>query len=312
MEKAVSLARENNIIVNSDLKRQGIYSDRAIVIKEISMDTPKEMIVTAVSKFGEIKSIKIQLIGLWQKTVVEFAKLEQAVSLAARWFFLISKDSVCVAMMIDNCETWASRDQFKALLFTLPVETTAHDLGDLLEGGDGKTCVINRSLETGNRVCCAVVCFNSDEVLELAFRTEPIFGGVKLSWARLDLVHCEQYKKFSHSALECNTEVASLAKLYTKKNVPISHPVVFGGKSWAQVVSVASVSYGFHAGSGSGSPLSGALSSGGASSPLLVVNSSLDAHLVLLERSVKLLSDQILDIFSCLDNIGSIPLAPSS
>ncbi|KAG9299108.1 hypothetical protein G9A89_020421 [Geosiphon pyriformis] len=64
MEKAVLLARENNIIVNSNLKRQRIHSDQAIVIKEIPIDMPKEMIVAAVSEFGEIKSIKIQLIGL--------------------------------------------------------------------------------------------------------------------------------------------------------------------------------------------------------------------------------------------------------
>ncbi|KAG9298307.1 hypothetical protein G9A89_002795 [Geosiphon pyriformis] len=59
IEKAMSLARENNIIVNSDLKRQEIHSDRAIVIKEIPIDTPKEMIFTAVSEFGKIKLIRI-------------------------------------------------------------------------------------------------------------------------------------------------------------------------------------------------------------------------------------------------------------
>ncbi|KAG9297233.1 hypothetical protein G9A89_015484 [Geosiphon pyriformis] len=282
MKKAVSLARENNIIVNSDLKRQRICSDWALVIKEIPMDTPKEMIVAAVSKFGEIKSIKIQLISLWQKTVVEFAELEQAVFLTARWSFLIGKDSVCVTMVVSNHETWVSRNQFKALLFTLPMGTTAHDLGDLLEGAGGKTCVINWLLETGNRVCCAVVCFDSNEILESAFCTEPILGSMKLSWARLDLVHCEQCRKFGHSALECDAE---LAKLYVKKNVPISYPVAFGGKSWAQVVSVASVSHGFRAGFGSSSPPSGDLSSGGVlpllpvfptSVSLVVANSDLD------------------------------------
>ncbi|KAG9298528.1 hypothetical protein G9A89_018887 [Geosiphon pyriformis] len=61
---ATSLAREKGINVNSDLKRQGMKSDRAVVIKKISINTPKDMIITAVSKFGEIKSIKIQLIGM--------------------------------------------------------------------------------------------------------------------------------------------------------------------------------------------------------------------------------------------------------
>ncbi|KAG9289136.1 hypothetical protein G9A89_022445 [Geosiphon pyriformis] len=302
MEKAMSLAKENNIIVNSNLKRRGIHSDWAVVIKEILIDMPKKMIVTAVSKFGEIKSIKIQLIGLWQKAVMEFAELEQTVSLAARWSFLIGKDLVHVAMAVGNCETWASRDQFRVLLFTLLVGTTAHDLGDLLERAGRKTCVINWSLETGNRICCAVVCFDSDEILESAFHMEPIFGGVKLSWARLDLVCCERCGKFGHSALKCDAKVASalksskffirpvnldtcfqLAKLYAKKNVSISHSVAFGGKSWAQVVSVASVFHDFCAGSGSGSSSSGALSLGGAPSSLPMVNSLLSACLALLE-----------------------------
>ncbi|KAG9295041.1 hypothetical protein G9A89_017835 [Geosiphon pyriformis] len=306
MEKAASLARENNIIVNSNFKRQGICSDRAIVIKKIFMNMLKEMIVATVSEFGEIKLIKIQLIGLWQKAVVEFAELEQAVSLAARWFFLIGKDSVRVTMAVGDREAWASRDQFRALLFTLPVGTTAHNLGDLLEKTGGKTCVINQSLETGNRVRCVVVCFDSDEILEslgwIWFTVNGVRSSVILSWnVMLRLYQLLNFKVFYKA---CQS--------YTKKNVPISRPVAFGGKSWAQMVSVASVFHGFCAGSGSSFPPSGALSSGGAPSPLPVVNSPLGAHLVLLEHSVELLSNQVSDILSHLDNIGSAPLASFS
>ncbi|KAG9294667.1 hypothetical protein G9A89_008146 [Geosiphon pyriformis] len=133
MKKAVLLAGKNGINVNSDLKKQKIRSDQAIMIKEIPMNTPKDMIVTAVAEFGEIKSIKIQLIGLWQKAVVEFTDSNQAAQLASRWSFLIGKDSVHVAMAMEDHKTWASRDQFRALLFILPMGTTAHDLGTLLD-----------------------------------------------------------------------------------------------------------------------------------------------------------------------------------
>ncbi|KAG9297352.1 hypothetical protein G9A89_005636 [Geosiphon pyriformis] len=53
-----------------------------------------KMIVAALAEFGKIKSIKIQLIRLWQKAMVEFAEIGQAVQLAAKWFFLIGKNSV--------------------------------------------------------------------------------------------------------------------------------------------------------------------------------------------------------------------------
>ncbi|KAG9286030.1 hypothetical protein G9A89_022707 [Geosiphon pyriformis] len=65
--------------------KSGVHSDWAVVIKKIPMDTPKEMIVAAVTEFGEIKSIKIQLIGMWQKTVVEFAKSSQADQFDVIW-----------------------------------------------------------------------------------------------------------------------------------------------------------------------------------------------------------------------------------
>ncbi|KAG9299499.1 hypothetical protein G9A89_020670 [Geosiphon pyriformis] len=61
MMKTTLLAKENGIIIN-----------------KIFMDMPKKMIVTVVFKFGEIKSIKIQLIGIWQKAIVVFAKSGQA------------------------------------------------------------------------------------------------------------------------------------------------------------------------------------------------------------------------------------------
>ncbi|KAG9302025.1 hypothetical protein G9A89_021069 [Geosiphon pyriformis] len=72
MEIAISLAREKEININSNLKRQKIRSDQAVVIKKIPMNTPKDMIIAIEPKFGKIKSIKIQLIRMWQKTVVEF------------------------------------------------------------------------------------------------------------------------------------------------------------------------------------------------------------------------------------------------
>ncbi|KAG9304080.1 hypothetical protein G9A89_005990 [Geosiphon pyriformis] len=332
MEKAVSLARENNIIVNSDLKRQGIRSDQAVVIKEIPMNMPKKMIVATVSEFGQVVSIQLQLIGLWQKAVVEFAESSQADQLAAKWSFLIGKDSVHVAKAVQDCETWASRDRYRALLFTLPVGTTAHDLGDLLARAGGKTCVINCFLVTGNRICCAVICFENDEDLESAFRTEPVFGGVKLSWARLNLVRCEQCRKLDHSVLECDAKISHspkisksfkkivsdetrlrLAKLYAKKSVPISRLAAFGGKSWAQVVSLAFSSNGPHFGSGSDfvsspstSDLVGNLSLTG---PVGLI---LETRLASLECSLELLTDKVSSIIDKLDSLSLVPLALDS
>ncbi|KAG9284163.1 hypothetical protein G9A89_022937 [Geosiphon pyriformis] len=232
MNMTALLAREKGIVVNTDLKKQGIHLDWAVVIKKIPIDMPKEMIVTALAKF----------------------------------------DSVQVAMAVGDCETWASRDWFRALLFTLPVEMTAHDLGTLLEGVGEKTCILNRSLNSGNKIHCAVVGFESEDAMEFAYCTEPIFGDIKLFWARLDL----------------------LVKLYAKKCVPISRSAAFSSKSWMQVVSLASPSGNpyFNSGSRSDPSPSGSL---GIKESMLVVQdkSSINDHLALLKHSLELLADQI-------------------
>ncbi|KAG9297782.1 hypothetical protein G9A89_011297 [Geosiphon pyriformis] len=286
IEKAALLARENGIIVNTDLKKQEMCSDRAIVIKEILMDIPKEIIVTAVFTFGKIKSIKIQLIGMWQKTMVEFAKLGQADLLALKWSFLIRKNSVHMAKAMGDRDTWASKDRFRVLLFTLLMRTTVHNLGTLLNGTSGKTCIINQSFETGNRVHCAVVGFESKRDLDSAFHTEPIFGDAP----------------------------APKPSLYAKKNVSISHPAAFGGKSWAQVVSDVSSSGHplFDSGLGSGSFPFGAFGLGGAALLSSVNNFFLGERLASLECSLGLLVDQVSGIVKRLSFVELVLLVPSS
>ncbi|KAG9291084.1 hypothetical protein G9A89_012956 [Geosiphon pyriformis] len=297
------------------------------------MNTPKDMIVTTVFEFGKIKSIKIQLIGIWQKTVVEFAELDQADLLALKWSFLIGKNSVCVAKTVGDYEIWVSRNQFRAFLFTLLVGTIAHNLGHLLEKAGEKICFINCLLETGNKICCAVVCFNSDKALKFAYCTEPIFNGIKLSWTRLDLVHCENCEHFGHSTLKCDIATTpntmhqkfikrvafevhhfQLAKLYAKKYVPIFCPAAFGGKSWAQVVLL---DFFFLGGSHSNFSFKSGFSPGGTlhgKRYILVGNddSSINDHLALLEHSLELLADQVSDILCRLDGIELVPLVSVS
>ncbi|KAG9292018.1 hypothetical protein G9A89_017917 [Geosiphon pyriformis] len=286
IKKAALLARENGIIVNTDFKKQGVCSDRAVVIKEIPMNTPKEMIVTAVFTFGKIKSIKIQLISMWQKTVVEFVEL------------------MCVAKAMGDQDIWVSRDCFRALLFTLPVRTTAHNLGTLLDRTGRKTCIINRSFETGNRVCCTVVGFESEEDLDSAFHTKPIFSG------------CGKCGCFGHLALECDASDASTPKpfLYAKKNVPISHLTAFGGKFWAQIVF--NVSFSGHPlfdfGLGTGFFPSGAFGLGGAAPLSSVDNSFLSECLASLEHSLGLLADQVSGIVKRLSFVELVSLVLSS
>ncbi|KAG9302485.1 hypothetical protein G9A89_006449 [Geosiphon pyriformis] len=207
----------------------------------------------------------------------------------------------------------------------------AHNFKTLLEGAGKKTCIINRSLKTGNKIHCAVVGFESDNNLESAFCTEPIYNEIKLFWARIDLIYCVKCGCFGYSAFEYDAlevlvlplskklykKIASeeahfqLAKLYKKKDVPISYPAVFGGKSWAQVVSLANSSGGTHFKSGSSSS---SLDISYLSSTLPFTsdnNSGLSDCLVVLKYSLELLLNQISVLLKKLSFVKLIPLTVS-
>ncbi|KAG9298303.1 hypothetical protein G9A89_002791 [Geosiphon pyriformis] len=224
-------------------------SNQAVVIKKILMNTPKNMIIAT--------------------------------------SFLIGKDSVPIAKAVEDHEIWASRDQFRVLLFTLSIETTTHNLRTFLKRAGGKTCVINRSIETGNRIYYAVVDFDSEEKLDAAFHMKFIFG-----------------RHFEHLALKCDMSDVS------KKNVLISCSAAFGGKFWAQIVSIAGSgsSSNPHFGSDSSFFLSGASGLGGGFSSISAINSFLIAYLASLKCFLKLLTDQVSGFVCKLVGMELVPL----
>ncbi|KAG9302338.1 hypothetical protein G9A89_008830 [Geosiphon pyriformis] len=138
---------------------------------------------------------------------------------------------------------------------------------------------INSDLKRqGMRIHYAVVGFESDDNLESVFCMKSILGGIKLSWARIDLVQYEKYRN----------------------------------KSWAQMVSFAGSLNGFHFASGSGFPFFDTLGLNNSLSLVLVDNSFLDACLASLEQSLELLTNQVSGIVCKLSNMKLVlqALAP--
>ncbi|KAG9298653.1 hypothetical protein G9A89_012721 [Geosiphon pyriformis] len=155
LNKTKSLVISEKILVNSDIKKVNSCLNWELIIKKIPVNFPKSAVKSVFSKFGKIISIKMQLIGLWQKTLVEFKSLDMTNS---------------------------------ALLYTLLVGTTAHNLSDLLKLYGRKTCFIgcNLILYVYNR--CAIVCF-VDETFKLAvIDSILVFKSVNLYWTGLSLI----------------------------------------------------------------------------------------------------------------------------
>ncbi|KAG9304055.1 hypothetical protein G9A89_005965 [Geosiphon pyriformis] len=246
-----------------------LVNNNEVIIKEIPIDLPRLAVESVFSKFGKIALVELEL-------------SEVANQIASMWSVFMGKDSVCMALAINNKQI----DQHWALLYTLSVDITAHNLSDLLVFYDGKSCFIscNPSLYVRDR--CAVICFG-DEVSKLAaISTIPIFKSV-----------------VSDQNQVC------LAGIYKKKMAPIAWPVSFGGKTWAQVAGNSSSHMVLLDVSGSGSPSS--------IKPFSITSGSLDisdlsGHMASLECSLEFLANQISGIVKKLSFVELVSLVSSS
>ncbi|KAG9286348.1 hypothetical protein G9A89_014514 [Geosiphon pyriformis] len=241
LNKAKELAISKKILVNDDLRRVNIHSDWVVIVKKIPVNLPKSAIETVFSKFGAVKLVRMQLIGLWQKALVEFESAEVANQVAFKWFVLVGKNSVHVALAVENKQMWVLRDQHRTLLYTLSVGTTAYNLSGLLESYDGKTCFIGRNPSLYVHDQCAVICFKNEASKLAAVGLIPVFKSVNLRLAGFCLAYCTQYTQFGHITANCSVMVSDqdcvcLAVIYKKKSAPVSHPALFGGRTWVSVV----------------------------------------------------------------------------
>ncbi|KAG9299160.1 hypothetical protein G9A89_013808 [Geosiphon pyriformis] len=100
--KTRELAIHEKIVVNVDVRQVNKHLDWVIVVKEILVDLSKLAVKFVFSKFEKIVSIKMQLIGLWQKALVEFESSEIADLVTARWSVFMKKDSVYVAKAVND------------------------------------------------------------------------------------------------------------------------------------------------------------------------------------------------------------------
>ncbi|KAG9298002.1 hypothetical protein G9A89_018830 [Geosiphon pyriformis] len=190
--------RAANILVNTNLKRLSSCSDWAVIVKEIPVETLAKAVHAALSKFGMIKSIKMQLVGL---------------------------------------------DHHRTLLYILPIGTNAYDIWDFIRSVNEKTCIINHHLVIYAWVKCAVVCFNSAELLNTTMETTPVLRGTNLHWSNLISARCAKCEKSDHILLSytgdkkvssgsllhkmlSDTDKNRLAAIYAKQSASVAYPIV--------------------------------------------------------------------------------------
>ncbi|KAG9307657.1 hypothetical protein G9A89_023222 [Geosiphon pyriformis] len=278
-----------------------------IVIKKILVDLPKSAVESVFSKFGKIVLIKIQLIGLWQKALVEFKLFEIANLVVAKWFVFMEKNSVCVAKAIVNKQLWVFRNLHHALFYTLSVGMTAYNLSGLLELYGWKTCFISHNLSSYVHDRCVIVCFVDEVSKVVAIGSTLVFKGVNLHWAGLFLVCCARCKQFGHISDTCS--VGRNSEICGKRVASIAHSVSFGSKTWAQVAGGSSSRVASSVHHSASLPLVAKTSLFSSASP---DNHDLYGHLASLKRSLELLADQISSILKKLSFMELVLLAVTS
>ncbi|KAG9301415.1 hypothetical protein G9A89_018087 [Geosiphon pyriformis] len=80
------------IMINTNPKKFTGHSNQTVVLKKIPIGISTEAVHTVLSEFGIIKSIKMQLVELWQKAIVKFEQIDYVDLVTAKWSILIRKD----------------------------------------------------------------------------------------------------------------------------------------------------------------------------------------------------------------------------
>ncbi|KAG9300323.1 hypothetical protein G9A89_011396 [Geosiphon pyriformis] len=262
-------------------------------------------------KFFTLDIELLAIPGKSQKTVVEFVLSDVASLVISKWLILVGKDSVCVVLATNNKKLWVVKDCYWALLYILPVDITAHDLSNLLNLYDGKTCFIGHNFSSYVHNRCAVVCFNNKTFKLAAISSTPVFKSVNLYWAGFFLACCTKCKQFGHIFDVClvggNSEthykwvVSSQDQVYLVNIYKRKQALIACGSFSHVALSVPS----------GADPLLSMKFLEMASN--LLDDSGLANHMTSLECFLELLSDQISEVLKKLSFVKLVPISsPSS
>ncbi|KAG9294424.1 hypothetical protein G9A89_001929 [Geosiphon pyriformis] len=192
--------------MHSSLSNPVCRSDWAVVVKKISVGILAEAVHAALSEFGMIKSIKIQLQSNYADLVT------------AKWSILIGKDAVCVM-----------------LLYTLPMGTNAHNIWNFIRSIRCAVVCFN-SAESLNAVMRTTLVLRDTNLHWFSLMSARCVKYGKPGHISLS---CTESEKISSGSSLCrmlsDADKSRLAAIYAKQSAPVAHSVSFGGLFWAKV-----------------------------------------------------------------------------
>jgi hypothetical protein len=190
--------------------------NKSIRAWDIPLNVSQEEVRTAFTKFGEIKSLRMQTIGMWQSANIEFLNQADYDKLAPRWSIPFRADLIRVFPFLNTREINAERSEYTLKLGNLPPGITGFDLKEIIQETRAQTCYIPRTRNYGRRRF-AILSFRSNEAQEAAADTHVALGNTTLQWYHTATKLCDVCTSPDHKAKECDIRNAQVQRAQGKK-----------------------------------------------------------------------------------------------
>jgi hypothetical protein len=183
---------------------------------DIPLNVSQQDVRSAFSKYGEIKSIKLQTIGMWQSANIEYTNQEEYDKLASRWSIPFKADLIRIYPFLNTKEIKQERSQYALRLINLPPGTTGYDMKTIIRDYKAQTCYIPRNSDY-RRKRFAILSFKDNKDLEKAKQSKVQLGNTELQWLDITTKTCTICSNPQHLARDCPIKEQQSRKIQEKK-----------------------------------------------------------------------------------------------
>jgi prefoldin subunit 5 len=183
---------------------------------DIPLNVSQADVHAAFSKYGEIKFIRMQTIGMWQSANIEYTNQEDFDKLSMRWSIPFKADLIRIYPFLNTKEVKQERSKFVLRLINLPPGTTGYDMRDIIRQSKAQTCYIPRN-NRYLRKRFAILSFRSQEALDEASNLQTFLGNTELQWLSLETKTCTICSNPNHSAKDCPIKEQQVKKSIDRK-----------------------------------------------------------------------------------------------
>ncbi len=191
------------VIGNSKFDWQA-EADWITVIRDIPLFCNSETIKQYFTKFGDITRFSMTTIGMWQRAYVVYKEASTISQLKSDlWSLNIIDFSVQVHLLNLSKEDYENREAYSLKLTDLPFSTTQHDLWQIIEDTQAKSCYIPRNNKSYQNISIAILSFDCDDWAHVAYEKNFSLKGRKLYWNLLGISNCRTCDNPDHVTKKC-------------------------------------------------------------------------------------------------------------